>query len=227
MAVLKVAAGFPARHRHDAPMPVFGRSGGLSEPVLDAQSAPLSGPDGTDLTLVVLDLVRAAAACASFCEHAEHNEPASISHVIVAGQTMRRVAARLAAQSQLSLRQLYEDRIRGVEAGSLLAGGGDGSTALLTGAVALSTARHWDEVQAAQVVHDRHFHPDVFGLSKTDQLRHYTFHVTKLSGLLADAFEYGNWDEFRERRLADVAVFGVKLATVCNERLPATDVDLP
>ena len=139
---------------------------------------------------------------------------------------MRRVAARLAAQSQLSLRQLYEDRIRAVEAGSLLAGGGDGSTELLTGAAALSTAQYWDEVQAAQIVHDRHFHPDVFGLSKMDQLRHYTFHVAKLAGLLADVFEYGNWDEFRERRLADVAVFGVKLATVCNERLPSTEVDL-
>ena len=47
MAALIIAAEFPARHRHDAPMPVFGRSVGLSEPVLDAQSASLSGPDGT------------------------------------------------------------------------------------------------------------------------------------------------------------------------------------
>ena len=33
-------------------------------------------------------------------------------------------------------------------------------------------------------------------------------------------------DAFRDERLADIAVFGVKLATVCNERLPSADVDL-
>ena len=207
-------------------MPVFGRGFGISEPGHDAQSAPLSGPDETDLARAVLDLVRAAAACASFCEHTEHNEPASISHVIAAGQTMCRVAAQLAEQSQLSLRQIYEDRIRDVEAGSLLAYSTDDSTSLFVGADALSAAQHWGEVQAAQVVHDRHFHPDVVGMSKMDQLRHYTFHVTKLAGLLAEAFEYEKWDEFRDRRLADVAVFGVKLATVCNERLPSAEVDL-
>ncbi len=96
----------------------------------------------------------------------------------------------------------------------------------LVGADALAKAHSWDEVQIAQVEHDRRFHPDVFGLSKVDQLRHYTFHVTKLAGLLLDAVDLGAWDSFRDERLADIAVFGVKLATVCNERLPSTSVDL-
>ena len=192
----------------------------------DLQSTYLTGPSETDLTRAALDLIRAASSCASFCEHIEHNEPATTSHVVVAAQTMRRVAAQLAKQSQLSLRQAYEDRIRNVEAASLLAFSTDAPATLLVGADALSTAQRWDEVQVAQVAHDRHFHPDVFGLSKVDQLRHYTFHVTKLAGLLAEALEQGKWDEFRDQRLADIAVFGVKLATVCNERLPSAEVDL-
>ena len=192
----------------------------------DLQSTYLTGPSETDLTRAALDLIRAASSCASFCEHIEHNEPATTSHVVVAAQTMRRVAAQLAKQSQLSLRQAYEDRIRNVEAASLLAFSTDAPATLLVGADALSTAQRWDEVQVAQVAHDRHFHPDVFGLSKVDQLRHYTFHVTKLAGLLAETLEQGDWDEFRDQRLADIAVFGVKLATVCNERLPSAEVDL-
>ncbi|WP_420626806.1 hypothetical protein [Candidatus Poriferisodalis sp.] len=97
---------------------------------------------------------------------------------------------------------------------------------VLVGADALAEAHCWDEVQIAQVEHDRQFHPDVFGLSKVDQLRHYTFHVTKLAGLLVEAVDLGNWETFRDERLADIAVFGVKLATVCNERLPSLEIDL-
>ena len=194
--------------------------------IQDLQSTQRSGPSEADLTRAVLDLIHAASACASFCEHIEHNEPANTNQVVVAAQTMRHIAALLAKQSQLSLRQTYEDRIRNVEAASLLACAADAPAALLVGADALSTAQCWDEVQVAQVAHDRHFHPDVFGLSKVDQLRHYTFHVTKLAGLLAETLEQGKWDEFRDQRLADIAVFGVKLATVCNERLPSAEVDL-
>ena len=191
------------------------------------QSTNQPHPSEADLTRAALDLVRAASACASFCEHIEHNEPASTGQVIAAAEAMRGIAAQLAEQSHVSLRQAYEDRIRSVEASSLLACAADASTAHLVGADALAGARRWDEVQAAQVAHDRHFHPDVFGLSKADQLRHYTFHVTKLAGLLADSLEQGTWAEFRDERLADIAVFGVKLATVCNERLPSSEVDHP
>jgi hypothetical protein len=95
----------------------------------------------------------------------------------------------------------------------------------LGGAEALSGAYRWEDVQVAQIIHDRQFHPDVFGLSKIDQLRHYTFHVTKLAGLLADAADTDSWAGFRDERLADIAIFGVKLATVCNERLPSDFVD--
>ena len=224
-AVLEVAAEFPAQHQFDTPMPVFGRDPVTAEQAVVPQSTPLPGPDKAVLYRAVLDLVDAAAACASYCEHAEHCEPADISQVVAAAETLRRVAGRLAAQSQISLRQTYEDRIRAVETGSLHAVTVDGSAGLLVGADALAKARRWDQAQAAQAAHDRQYHPDVFGMPKTDQLRHYAFHVTKLAGLLAGVLEHGNWDGFRDRRLADIAVFGVKLATVCNQRLPATDID--
>lgn len=194
--------------------------------VQDFQSTHQPQPSDERLTRAAFDLIQAASDCASFCEHIEHNEPTTTVPVVAAGRVMRRIAAELATQSGLSLRQAYEARIRQVEATSLLACADDASTAKLVGADALSNAKCWDEVQLAQVAHDRHFHPDVFGLSKVDQLRHYTFHVTKLAGLLTSAIDQGSWEAFRDERLADIAVFGVKLATVCNERLPSAEVDL-
>lgn len=183
-------------------------------------------PSETALSRAAFSLIRSASACAAFCEHIEHNEPATTQQVVAAAESMRQLAAQLADQSGLSLRQAYEDRIRAVEASSILRYVATAERTALTGADALASSRRWDEIQIAQLAHDRRFHPDVFGLSKIEQLRHYTFHVTKLAGMLADAVEEGIWSAFRDERLADIAVFGVKLATVCNERLPSVDVDL-
>ncbi len=131
----------------------------------------------------------------------------------------------LANASNLSLREAYAARIRRVEASSLLRYTSGIQDSALAGADALDTARTWDEVQIAQLIHDRQFHPDVFGLSKVDQLRHYTFHVTKLAGLVVDAIDGASWSSFQDERLPDLAIFGVKLATVCNERLMPDHVD--
>ncbi len=182
-------------------------------------------PSDATLSRAAFALIRSASACAAFCEHIEHNEPATTQQVVAAAESMRLLAAQLADQSGLSLRQAYEDRIRGVEASSILRYVATAERTALTGADALTSSRRWDEIQIAQLAHDRQFHPDVLGLSKIDQLRHYTFHITKLAGMLADAVEHGGWTAFRDERLADIAVFGVKLATVCNERLPSVDVD--
>lgn len=192
----------------------------------DSPTDARSEPSEVDLSGAAFTLIRAAAACAAFCEHIEHNEPATTNQVVAAAESMRHVAAQLAGQSGVSLRQAYEDRIRSVETSSLLRHVGMFEQIELAGAEALAAARQWDEIQTAQLAHDRQFHPDVFGLPKLEQLRHYTFHVTKLAGLLVDAVEQGNWDAFCDERLADIAVFGVKLATVCNERLPSAHVDL-
>ena len=192
----------------------------------DSRTDTRGAPSEAVISRAAFSLIRSASACAAFCEHIEHNEPATTQQVVAAAESMRQLAAQLADQSGLSLRQAYEDRIRAVEASSMLRYVATTERTELAGADALASSRRWDEVQIAQLAHDRQFHPDVFGLSKIEQLRHYTFHVTKLAGMLADAVEQESWNAFRDERLADVAVFGVKLATVCNERLPSVDVDL-
>lgn len=189
------------------------------------QTTVQSFPTEEDLSRAARALVRSAAACAAFCEHIEHNEPTTTHEVVAAAQVMREVAAQLAIHAGVSLREAYARRIREVEQTSLLRYSTQAESSELAGADAAATARCWDELQVAQLIHDRQFHPDVFGLSKVDQLRHYTFHVTKLAGLLVDAIDQGTWDSFRDERLADIAVFGIKLATVCNERLPALPID--
>ena len=171
-------------------------------------------------------LVRASAACASFCEHVEHNEPTTTHGVVEAAAEMRRVASSLAAASGQSLRSLYLERLRSVEASSIFRFTGVPGGECLVGAEALARSDHWENAQVAQVIHDRQFHPDVFGLSKVDQLRHYTFHTVKLAGLLVDAIDRNEWPAFVRARLADVAIFGVKLATVCNEKLPPSPIDV-
>ena len=171
-------------------------------------------------------LTKAAAQLASFCEHIEHNESTSVGEAVQAGDCLRKIAADLAARSGLSLAAAYAARIRAVEERSLLRHLSLFDRAVeLPSADALDTAKTWDEIQICQVMHDRQFHPDVFGLPKMEQIRHYTFHVTKLAGLLVDAIDNDDWNTFEQERLADIAIFGVKIATVCNFQLPRIAVD--
>ncbi len=71
--------------------------------------------------------------------------------------------------------------------------------------------------------HDRHYHPDVLGLSRYEQIRHYAFHLAKLSGAAAEAAS-GDESDFLARRLPDLLLFGLKLATLTNEPLPDEQV---
>ena len=171
-------------------------------------------------------LTRAAADLAGFCEHVEHNESNSVEEAARAGDRLREIAAQLSAHSGLSLASAYAERIRSVEERSLMRHASLFDDAReLPGAAVLSDAKGWDEIQIGQIIHDRQFHPDVFGLPKIEQVRHYTFHVTKLAGLLVDAIEKDDWASFEQERLADIAIFGVKIATVCNIQLPPRSVD--
>lgn len=171
-------------------------------------------------------LTRAAADLAGFCEHVEHNESNSVDEAAHAGDRLREIATQLSACSGLSLAAVYAERIRYVEERSLMRHASLFDDALeLPGVAALEDAKSWDEIQIGQIIHDRQFHPDVFGLPKIEQVRHYTFHVTKLAGLLVDAIDKNDWSSFRQERLADIAIFGVKIATVCNVQLPRIAVD--
>lgn len=170
------------------------------------------------------DLVRVAAALAAYCEHVEHNEPTLPQLPIDAARRLRALAADLAAGARLDLATCYAERIERVEVASLYSQIPNSTSLSLPGAQAMKGSTTWADFQAAQVIHDRQFHPDVFGLSKIDQLRHYTLHVTKLAGLLIDAIDSNRWGDFAPNRLADLAIFGVKIATACNDRLPAAEL---
>ena len=172
------------------------------------------------------DLVRVAAALAAFCEHLEHNEPTLPQLPIDAARRLRSLAAELAVEAGLDLATCYAERVERVEKASLYSKVPHSTMPSLPGAEAMSASTTWADFQVAQVLHDRQFHPDVFGLSKIDQVRHYTFHVTKLAGLLIDAIDSNSWRDFAPDRLADLAIFGVKIATACNERLPAAELTL-
>lgn len=181
-------------------------------------------PDSALLERSARLVTRAAAALAAFCEHSEHNEPSNVHDVALAADSLRSVANQLAHATGYTLHDLYADRIRSIEEASLLSRATVDGNHSTIGADAVAKSSTWDDVQLAQIIHDRQFHPDVFGLSKIDQLRHYAFHVTKLAGLLLDAIDLDQWPAFADERLADLAIFGVKIATVCNERLPAAHV---
>jgi hypothetical protein len=89
------------------------------------------------------------------------------------------------------------------------------------GGDALRQARDWREVQLVQLAHDRYFHPDVLGLTKLEQLRHYAFHAAKFPAFLTQASDALVPPE----RVADMVLFGIKLQTVTGLSLPPEPVD--
>lgn len=163
----------------------------------------------------------AAADVANYCDHVEHCEEASREWVTGAGKTLRAVAVRLASEASLDIFDLYAHRLDGVERRHPLFPV-DGYHARGPA----EAARTWHELQGVQFRHDRLYHPDVLGLHKLDQARHYALHLAKLTGALAAAtLDAEAADDFARRRLPDLLLFGLKLATVMGQRLP--DEQLP
>lgn len=175
-----------------------------------------TGPanDGQAFALAVAPL---AAAVANYCDHVEHNESADPSWVTDAGEKLGTAAFEHAAAVGRNLVQLYAARLASIEARNVLAGGSgfDGSEA----ALAAST---WRELQLVQSAHDGAYHPDVVGMSRLDQVRHYAFHLAKIVGAFAENPE---GDELLDRRLPDALLFAIKLRTVMGVPLP--DAPLP
>lgn len=186
------------------------------------------GADQALLERSLRTVARAAGALSAYCEHVEHLEPSTVIDVVRAGVCLRDAAVELARWRGISLAAAYTTRITAVEAKKRsLSGVGLGAlTEHVPGAAMLATAQTWRDIQTGQLQHDLQFHPDVYFNTKLYQVQHYTNHVGKLVGLLAEAIEYCDWDRFGDARLADVAIFGVKLATVCDVDLPETLVDV-
>lgn len=172
-----------------------------------------SQPDSVAWTLT---LARCAADVANFCDHAEHNEATDRDWVLGSARALRGLSCEVAEMLGEDLQARYAARLRAIEQRNPLSAPGapDG------GALAWEAAT-WRELQLVQVRHDRHYHPDVLGLSKLGQLHHYALHVSKLCGACADLAQ-GRMDpeDFAARRLPDMLLFGIKLSTVLGQALP-------
>jgi len=168
-----------------------------------------------------LDLARASAAVANYCDHVEHNESAQREWITSTAETLRAAAVGLAAEEHLDLVALYAARLDQIEHRNPLWAENE-----LDGRELALRASTWRQLQLAQVEHDRRYHPDVLGLTKLDQLRHYALHLSKLVGAVAEIVAgVGDRKSFQARRLPDLLLFGLKLSTVTGERLP--DEPLP
>lgn len=164
-----------------------------------------------DLRSFALAAAPYAAAVANYCDHAEHNEDVETTWVTDAGEGLARLAFDLADVSGLYLVDLYADRLGAIEERNVLArpGGFDGRAAALA-------TKTWRELQLVQAAHDREYHPDVVGLARLDQLRHYAFHLAKLVGAFAS---FDDSADLVSRRLPDALLFAIKLRTVMGKRL--------
>jgi hypothetical protein len=166
------------------------------------------------------DLAIAAGDVANYCDHADHNEVVEAAWVLGAAETLRVVASRIAAREGVDLLALYVDRLAAIEARNV--GGGSGG---FDGAAAALASSTWRELQLVQLEHDRVYHPDVLGLHKSEQLRHYSLHLAKLVAALArEPSEREEHADFIARRLPDMLLFGIKLTTVMGKKLPETSV---
>jgi hypothetical protein len=163
----------------------------------------------------LIDVARASAAVANYCDHAEHNEPAERAWVTDAAMTLRGTAVEIAANENRDLRALYAARLSQIEQRNPL-----WSPDQLDGAALVSSADSWRALQLAQVEHDRSYHPEIIGLSKADQLRHCALHLAKLTGALAEiAIDATDRNDFIDRRVPDLLLFGLKLSTLSGQKL--------
>lgn len=162
-----------------------------------------------------LRLAVVSADVANYCDHVEHNESADVAAVRDAGRGLRVTAIEVCGAAGVDAIDLYANRLAAIEARNVLSRDG-----LFDGAEAARAADGWRALQLVQADHDRAYHPDVVGLTKADQLRHYALHVAKLAGATAGVAR-GDlpYDDWLTRRVADMLLFGLKLATVSGQKL--------
>ena len=168
-----------------------------------------------------LILARIAADVANYCDHVEHNEEVSPGWVLGAASDLRQLAVKVANAEGIDLLASYGSRLLAIEVKNVM-----NSAESFDGSVAVQQAHSWRDLQLVQIQHDRFFHPDVLGLHKLDQLRHYSLHLSKLAGAFARwAMDEKIDDEITDRRLPDILLFGIKLSTVMGQKL--TEEALP
>lgn len=169
-----------------------------------------------DVRDAVRTLVRVTGSLAQFCDRAEHNEGSDRAVVSAAGDALRGCALALLRTRGADPVAAYAERLAAMESRHPL-----GGTGLFDADEQITLAKTWRDLQRFQARHDAVYHPDVCGLAKIEQLRHYTLHLAKLTWLLQE-HDLGQQPlVMPERdRFVDILVFGVKLATVCGVLLP-------
>lgn len=173
--------------------------------------------DSPQLLLAFRESARIGGHLANFCDHAEHVERADRTVLTDAGRRLRTLAVSLAELACVPLLEYYSNRLRIIEVSHPLR-----SAVSPSFHDAARTAKSWRQLQEVQAGHDRWYHPDVFGLSKWDQVRHYTLHVAKLVGHLSQLLDpaEADWITFARTRIPDFLIFGLKMSTVAGETLP-------
>jgi hypothetical protein len=177
----------------------------------------VSAPDIAAFRDYALAAAPSAGAVGNYCDHAEHNEAVDAAWVLDAGDGLRDLALSFARAYELDLLELYARRLGAIESANVLQRDGG-----FDGAAAARAAGTWRELQLVQAEHGRNYHPDVVGLSRAEQLRHYAFHLAKIVGAFAAATDE---QELLERRLPDTLLFALKLRTVMAKRM--SDEPLP
>lgn len=176
--------------------------------------------DSSQFHTAALRLAIAAGLVANHCDHAEHNEHVDAQWITNAGSTLINAGLEIAAQLGVDPIEQYGVRLAQIESANVLHG-----SATFEGLQSVRDARTWRDLQIVQAEHDRAYHPDVAGLTRADQLRHYAFHVAKLAAAVAKlCLDECGLDEIRDRRMPDMILFGIKLHTVVATRLPESPV---
>lgn len=160
-----------------------------------------------------LNLAPPTAAIANYCDHVEHAEIAEQEHVAAAANEILLLAVKFATAHDVDPLALYAERMKVIESRSVLhwEGASDGYAAV-------RSARTWRDLQIAQAQHDSFYHPDVIGLAKSEQLRHYTLHLAKIVGAFAAPTPA---HDLVARRLPDTLLFAVKIHTTLGKALTA------
>ncbi len=180
-------------------------------------------PDKQIRVRAFVELVEVTGRLARFCDYVEHNEGTNRTELLDVGSLLRRSAVSIIRANSLSLRERYADRLEELESRNVLRWDGAGNWPEI-----IRNAKTWRDIQVAQARHDATYHPDVIGLPRSEQVRHYTLHLSKLVWKMLPGCEDDSaWREFAESRLIDLIVFGVKLATVANVSLSDLASDEP
>jgi hypothetical protein len=161
-----------------------------------------------------------AATVANACDHVEHNEDVSMQSVRTAAREIRGIGVRLAIEASRDPTELYRQRLDQIEKRNVLFGEGS-----YDGRASVPSQPTWYQLQRVQIEHDRCYHPDVIGMPKLEQLRHYALHVAKLSGAVAEVIAGEiSCQDLVARRVPDMLIFGIKLSTVTGERLSSESI---